>query len=345
MSSENNVSDIGTRKGATISDVAPESFWNKGKPWMRNEEVNFPLKSINEVMMTNQERGQANKEKILPEVDNFECLTSRFVPDDVGERYQFSKYLIDPCKFRFQTVLRILALVFKFIKNVNDHLNAKCNRDKTFNFLEVHEFSAGKGSYEVLPMNEGSDLKVAVVRLSEELLNASAAYFFKKATAEVKQYLKPNMYKEKSVLKNDILYYTGRILTTQEVDGDFGLGDACIDLSACTFCVPITDAHSPIAYAIVNETHWYHPDASHGGIESVLRHAQYVAHIIGGRALVKAMKKGCARCRVLYEKNVQAAMGLVGDRNLRIAPPFYFSQVDLCGPLNPPWTIPSGNTR
>ena len=43
---------------------------------------------------------------------------------------------------------------------------------------------------------------------------------------------------------------------------------------------------SPIVYAIVNETHWYHPDVKHGGTESVLRQVQSVAYILGGRNLV-----------------------------------------------------------
>ena len=49
---------------------------------------------------------------------------------------------------------------------------------------------------------------------------------------------------------------------------------------------------------------------------------------------MKIMKKGCARCRFLHARSVRAAMGLLGDQNLKIAPPFYFTQVDLCGPLH-----------
>ena len=333
VKSEDNVSDIGTRKGATISDVGPDSEWAKGKPWMSEAEENFPLKTVDEVILSNQERAQANKEKISPVSDSFSCLTSRYVPKDVGERYKFSKYVIDPCKFRFTTVLRILAIVFLFLKKIMDRLNTKFGRSKSFNFLKVHDFSSQKGIYEVFPRNEGSS-KVAVLRLPGELINASSAYFFKKATCEIQRFVKRNLYKDKSVLKDDILYYTGRILSAQEIDGPPSLGDVCFDLSACTFCVPMTDSHSPIAYAIVNETHWYHPDVSHKGVESVLRNAQYVAHIIGGRDLVKAMRKGCAKCRALHEKNVKAAMGLVGAYNLRVAPPFYFTQCDLCGPVS-----------
>ena len=53
-----------------------------------------------------------------------------------------------------------------------------------------------------------------------------------------------------------------------------------LDLSESTFCVPMTDCHSPIAYAIVSETHWYDPDISHKGVESTLRYAQNVAYAI-----------------------------------------------------------------
>ena len=52
----------------------------------------------------------------------------------------------------------------------------------------------------------------------------------------------------------------------QGIDNQSHMADACLDLSAATFCVPVTDAHSPVAYAVVSETHWYSPDVSHGGV-------------------------------------------------------------------------------
>ena len=69
------------------------------------------------------------------------------------------------------------------------------------------------------------------------------------------------------------------------------LSDVMYDLSQTTFCVPITDKHSPVAYAIVNEIHNHHPDAKHSGVETTLRHVQQIAHVIGGRDLVKMYGK------------------------------------------------------
>ena len=60
------------------------------------------------------------------------------------------------------------------------------------------------------------------------------------------------------------------------------LSDGMNDLSQITFCVPITNKHSPIGFAIVNEVHSHHPDVKHSGVETTLRHVQQIAHIIGG---------------------------------------------------------------
>ena len=177
-------------------------------------------------------------------------------------------------------------------------------------------------------------IKVAVVHLSKDLLNAANGYFFMKAAAEVKHFVNPSKYETKSIFKDGILYYTDRILPMQKIDCRFSLGDASSDLLASSFCMPIIDAHSPIAYAIVSETHWYHPDVSHGGVESVLQYCQNIAYIIEGRAFVKSIKKECAKCRILNKKRVHVAMGPVGEDNVRVAPPFYFCQVDICRPFN-----------
>ena len=72
--------------------------------------------------------------------------------------------------------------------------------------------------------------------------------------------------------------------------------------------MPITNVHSPVAYAIIAETHWYSSDVSHGGMESVLRYFQQTAYIIGGRA--------CTNCRILHKNGIQVDMAPVGGNNL-----------------------------
>ena len=84
------------------------------------------------------------------------------------------------------------------------------------------------------------------------------------------------------------MYYIGRILSTQNVGDSSSLCSASLDLTTTTFCVPISDYQFPIALAIVDEIHWYHPDVRHAGIESELRQVQafirakltYAAHLL-----------------------------------------------------------------
>ena len=95
--------------------------------------------------------------------------------------------------------------------------------------------------------------------------------------------------------------------------------DVMFDLRRTT-CLPITDKHSPIAYAIVN-------DVKHSGVETTLRHVQLIAHVIDGREFVKRYGKNCTRCRVL-NKNVVKVL------HRRTAPAFCRTQVDLFGPFD-----------
>ena len=78
----------------------------------------------------------------------------------------------------------------------------------------------------------------------------------------------------------------------------------------------------------------YDPDIRHKGVETTLRFAQTTAYSIGRRVLVKRIKNGCAKCRILHMKGVEVARGPVAEENLKIAPAFFESQVDICEPFS-----------
>ena len=103
--------------------------------------------------------------------------------------------------------------------------------------------------------------------LSEEDISKAENYFFKVATKEVKQFVKENQYKKFSSEKDDILFYTGRILPSEEITFVNPMTDAMRDLASTTFCVPIIDKHSPIAFSIINDIHW-NEVVKHSGIET-----------------------------------------------------------------------------
>ena len=138
-----------------------------------------------------------------------------------------------------------------------------------------------------------------MVTLSEEEIKASQLYFFKKATAEIKKFVKRSNYQKISVEKDKVLYYTGRILSTSNIEAAGEMSSVMKDLSATTFQVRLVYKHSPIAYSLINEVHWYSMAAKHSGMETVWRYVLKTAYIIFGRDLVKKIRINCERCRYL----------------------------------------------
>ena len=130
-----------------------------------------------------------------------------------------------------------------------------------------------------------------------------------------------------------ILYHTGRILPTDSITVIGKATQAMIDLQATSFCVPLLDKYSPISYSIVNDIHWHHVTVSHSGVETTWRYVLQKVFIIEGRYLVKTIRTTCERCRYLMKRSIDVCMGLISPNNLMIAPIFYSSQVDLCGPF------------
>ena len=130
------------------------------------------------------------------------------------------------------------------------------------------------------------------------------------------------------------MYNNSRILPSETLGDPPSFSDAVLDLCSSSFVVPVLDFKSPIAYALMLETHRYHPDASHAGVETVLRFAQTVAFILNGRNLAKEIGKYCIRCRIRNRARMKVMMGPLAEANLKIAPAFYTSQVDLFGPFS-----------
>ena len=345
VESKKMVADMGTRKGTKVSDVAPGGRWPEGDDWMEREESEFPIRTAKEIVLDNEAKREAMKEKIDLGVDKSHSGHVHFPvqqdPDEVGLRYKYSNYVIDPNKFRFRKVLRIQSLVLLFGSN----LCKKVNRVPKFMMMDIQSFqlpdifsTTNLDGFLVTtgrPGKTGQCQGGLIVNVDESLMKLSLMYFFQKATDEVKHFLPKSRYANVSEEVDNVLYATGRILPTQQVTGALSISDTAYDLSQKSFCVPLVDRLSPVAYAITNEIHWYHPDLDirHGGVESVLRHVNCIACVLGGRKLVKDFKKACVRCRILAKLALRVAMGSKNEANLCIAPAFYVSQVDICGPF------------
>ena len=325
ITSKKNLADMGTRPGVTLPEVTQDSKWNLGDgDWMNGPREEFPIQSAEEVILNNLEIQELMKEyrygyNPAAEASHI-CtgfLSNRNVPEEVGERYEFSQYIIDINRRDFGETLRILGIAHKFIWATQDQVK------KRKEGLPLKK-------KETRPLNE---LPKPQIVLTEEEIGAAESYIFKKATAEVKHFMKKDQYEKISKEEDGILKFTGRILPTNEIVVVGNMTDAMKDLSATTFCVPLVEKHSPIAYRIVDHVHWKNEVVKHRGVQTMHRYVLKKAFIFQGKELVKKMKKLCERCRYLSKKTIEVSMGPVSNHNLTIAPAFYVSQVDIAGPF------------
>jgi len=294
IQSSDMIADLGTRKGAVLQDVDKSSAWIKGFPWMQLDITQFPMCSAEELKLSETQLSDVQRESPI-QVHH----AVKKIPNEVEERYKFSNYLLDPNRHvNFATITRIMAYVMRFCHNSRH----KKPQDRNLN-----------------------------TKLSNTELIAAEKYFLQKASDEVRQFVSPKKYEHITTLKDGLLIYKGRVLPEDKISIVGRYTEAMKDLSSRTFCVPVTDKHSPVAYSIVNDIHW-NGDAAHAGIETTLRTVLKKVFIIEGRYLLKLIKRSCERCRYLNKRTVDVAMGPVPSSTLTIAPAFYHTQIDLSGP-------------
>ena len=127
------------------------------------------------------------------------CFSGAVVPDLVKSRYEFSQYIIDPNRYRLREIVRIISLVYSFVR--------KCYSACGFRGrLENHPkvtldpvpgiLSCERDQYLVTTgcQNIGSPFRCPggwVVCLSNNEVKLAMTYLFRKATEEVKQFLEP----------------------------------------------------------------------------------------------------------------------------------------------------------
>ena len=168
--------------------------------------------------------------------------------------------------------------------------------------------------------------------LSDAEVQHALNYFFLKASEEVKSFVHPKDYQNISVERNNILYFTGRV-PLDNLTFKCTMTDTMLDLSTGTFVVPIVEKFSPLSFSLINQMHWYDRTAKHSGVETTIRSTMTVAHILGVRDIAKLFRRNCVRCRYLLMKTVDVEMGQLPSSRLCVAPPYYYTQVDITGPF------------
>ena len=130
IDSKNNIADLGPRKGNKISDVLDNSVWVNGHKWAKGEISGFPILSFDKLKPSKEQLKTRENEVLKSDVVDFNWINKQLSVthlcygvtegelNNVNDRYLFSCYIIDPNKYRFRKVVRIVALVILFVKNL-----------------------------------------------------------------------------------------------------------------------------------------------------------------------------------------------------------------------------------
>ena len=301
VASENNVADLGTRH-VELSEVGPESEWINGRPWMAGPRDQFPLRDISQISLDAEEARVAAKEV---KVGEMAMHSSSEALDKIKQRYEYSRYIVDPCNASWPKAINVLAIVFRFIAKLQEAVQRR-KEGNPVTHLPSH---------------------LQVVHVTAEERRGAESYFFRKATQEVKKFMKKADYEACTIEKDGILYYKSRVLDGQVVEDHDGiLGD----VKPLHFVRPVADRYSPVSYSVMRHIH--DNVAYHMNVAVMLRESREICFVFRGRDLAIEVATLCNRCKKIKAEKVENEMAKQHQSTMRVGAAFSVVQVDMAGP-------------
>lgn len=310
-----NIADLGTRGKAEPEDINENSEWQQGKPWMKLPYSEMPIKSMEDIIMSANEKREAAVELRTQDIAGI-VMTN--LVSKVADRHDLSRYLPDPSRISFDKLYKCRAAVMRFASNMIKAAKRRVAEKK----LDLENTN---------PDNDRNDKQgekvTSIITFSDEEIKSAETYFMKKATLEVKRFAKEKDWKSSSMEKSEILYYTGRVLDQSIEDNE----EIFLDINQVSFVKPILERYSPLAYSIMIFSHT--SLVQHRNVSATLLESRSIAYIINGRSLAIEVYTSCVVCKRYRAKLLQVEMGKIHQSRLSISPAFFYSQVDIMGPF------------
>ena len=102
------------------------------------------------------------------------------------------------------------------------------------------------------------------------------------------------------------------------------------ELLGANFRVPLVEKHSPVVMPLIL---YLHDQFNHRGVESTYRLSLEMVKIIDGKPLFKSVSEACILCKMKRKNLLKQIMGPLPKYQTSITPVFYYTLVDLWGPL------------
>ena len=332
------------------------------------------IKPASKLRMTAEEEHDYDRGLVyekIPEVLTKGHVVSTKRVDLMEERAAHATYLLLPTKFSFPKTVRVYSVVFSFISKcrrgrvilsrllcegqlVFRMFNAKLEDKETgLELSSIAMVTSMRGeeqsskcqslvsqfNKEVFMSDEQRKMFAATqavnngneVTETDKYTNMALLYLFRKATEEVKEFNSSAVIQKIGIEVDGVLLSSGRIISEMEF---LESGEIDVDLGALGIRtrVPILDRYSPLAYSIAQYIHW--DLAMHRGAETCSRISMEHVSIMQGSALYREIGHNCPRCAIKRKRFLEAAIGPIRENQLAIAPPFWFCQMDLMGPVD-----------
>ena len=166
---------------------------------------------------------------------------------------------------------------------------------------------------------------------TDRYINQALLYLYRKETTVVKAFHKQKELNKMSYEVEGVLLSRDRLLQGMDfmetAELDLNLGSMGIRTS-----LPVLERYSPLSYSIALYVHW--DLGKHRGAETCSRLSLEQVHIMQGAGLYRELGEQCIRCNKKRKRYQEAAFGPIKETQLALAPPMYFCQMDLFGPIN-----------
>ena len=368
-----NPCDVGTRPDLiTAESVKPGSVWLSGCEWMKGSldkaKKEGVIKTVDDIKLSN-EKKKSFKEGIaydsFDEVDQgiFAVrMVGKIDVQKMSERIMFSDYLYDPLKRSFPALVRITAWVllagFKWKRALirkkieRGELPSSAELDWKKSRFPPPKFSVFTYESSFVPRDSkqvnlcshfsvsnksvktlNDEEPVKLVKLNEVHLSAALDHLFKKATKEVKEFNLKKDIEKIATEKDGILYSSSRLLEEAELKVVGHLADSfnVEQFTGINFRVPLVDQHSPLAVCI--GLHLHYNKFPHRGAETQYRMSLQYVKILRGKKMFNQIAADCVFCKKLQKKVLEQIMGPLDGSQISISPVFFYTLVDLWGPL------------
>ena len=330
-----NPADIGTRvKNVSAADVSPSSEYIRGKEWMKLSRHNAAdqgfIKSVQDIKLGHEQKKVLKKgivfdsfEKDDPDIFGI-LMPARINTDKVALREAEVKYPFSPLKRNFLSFVEVTAIVLKVFKKWKNKSPSYCKRMQD---EEKQSRFTVTSYYSTTVVKSPPDLIVNEVERSNAL-----EFIFRRESHLVKKFNSSKTLAKTTVEEDEVLFCRTRMLEghTVKVVGGLKFEADMSELLNMNFKVPLIDEHSPLAYPIALHLHSLF---NHKGYETCYRLSLNFVKILGGLRIFKNINSKCIICMKERKRYMEVSMGNVTDCQITVSPVFYYSQVDMWGPL------------